>query len=64
MNKPIDRGKYKMLYNESSNKTKQRKWLKRTVGKLRRLNMKDQVRSEVERLENNSDEVYIEGCRE
>ena len=51
MNKPIERGKYKMLYNESSNSTKTRKWLKRAVSKLRRIDKKEQVRKEVEGME-------------
>lgn len=51
MNKPIERGKYKTLYNESSNKTKQRKWLKRVVSKLRRMEDKEQVRREIEHME-------------
>ena len=51
MNKPIERGKYKMLYNESSNSTKVRKWLKRSVSKLRRIDKKEQIREEVEHME-------------
>ena len=51
MNKPIERGKYKALYNETSNSTKTRKWLKRAVSKLRRIDDKEQVRKEVEDME-------------
>lgn len=51
MNKPIERGKFKMLYNESSNSTKTRKWLKRTVNKLRRIDKKEQVKNELEEIE-------------
>lgn len=52
MNKPIERGKFKMLYNESSNSTKTRKWLKRTISKLRRIDKKEQVKNELEEVEN------------
>ncbi len=51
MNKPIERGKFKALYNETSNSTKTRKWLKRTISKLRRIDKKEQVRQEVENME-------------
>lgn len=51
MNKPIERGKFKVLYNGTSNSTKVRKWFKRSVSKLRRLDKKEQVRKEVEDME-------------
>lgn len=51
MNKPIERGKFKVLYNETSNSTKVRRWLKRSVSKLRRIDKKEQVRKEVEDME-------------
>lgn len=53
MNKPIERGKFKMLYNESSNSTKTRKWLKRTVSKLRRIDQKEQLINELKETEEN-----------
>ena len=51
MNKPIERGKYKILYNKGSNSTTARKWLKRSVSKLRRIDNKEYVRKEVENME-------------
>ena len=51
MNKPIERGKFKMLYNETSNSTKVRKWLKRSVSKLRRIDKKEKVREEMANME-------------
>ena len=54
MKKPIERGKFKTLYNENSNSTKVRKWLKRSVSKLRRMNEKERVKNELEEVENNN----------
>ena len=51
MNKPIERGKYQMLHNETSNSPKMRKWIKRTISKLRRIDKKEQVRREIEHME-------------
>jgi len=51
MSKPIERGKYKSLYNSGEGSNKYKKWLKRTMNKLRRIDEKNSIKNEVENIE-------------
>lgn len=56
MSKPIERGKYKSLYNSGEGSNKYKKWLKRTMNKLNRINEKNNIKSEVENIEELNEE--------